>query len=399
MSSQPFYTSEIKLSDNVGISSDEKGNLLFTDCYISEILGLDSISLRDILTKIKGIYVKDGKIYFKDDSISRPYSLEEIVGICRRWRKNLSTGSLWWLGRSETDHYSCSNIPEKNNQSVENRLWSVDRFLSVLEGESLGVSSPLTFYEKTKDQTTGEWKWWDIPGVEIVVPPIEDNYKLALINCKLSYASYDSPNPIVFRLYDQTSGKELTKATVLQGNSHEILYPVNLTYFGNLEWVDRSLFNNSVFSQQVYCSDGNDNCRVSDIGIVTSRTYPQGSHLIKAQFHVINYQSDHWSRVFGHSVDSTNSAPSSLDCLIFDVNPNAKFTRKHGTIDFKNEKEKTIQFTNALVDTNYSINLSSNKNVNLWYENKGRNGFVIKSEIQFSGTVDWTIINLNSNNG
>jgi hypothetical protein len=154
--------------------------------------------------------------------------------------------------------------------------------------------------------------------------------------------------------------------------------------------------NNSIRTNEIYCIDGNNNCKQSDIGIVTSRIYPQGSHLIKAQFHVINFQTDVWSRSFGHSIDRTNTAPSSIDCLMFDVNPNSKFTRKHGTIDFKNETEKIIQFNNAMIDTNYSINLSCNKNVNVWWESKAKNGFVIKSEIKFTGTVDWTIINLNS---
>jgi hypothetical protein len=47
----------------------------------------------------------------------------------------------------------------------------------------------------------GEWVWWDVQNLEIVVPPISDPYKLANIMAKISFQSYNLSEPIIFRLY------------------------------------------------------------------------------------------------------------------------------------------------------------------------------------------------------
>lgn len=386
---------------NTALFVDDKGNLNFRDEYVKKILGKDSISLKELYTRAKGTFYKEGQLYFKDESITRAYSLEEIVNACRRWKENLTTGSLWWLGRSAIDHSSCANLPRFDDPTGQNRVWSVDRFLSqVSKLSSCETPTPLTFYEKTIDPTTGAWRWWDVPGMEIVVPPVTDAYKLGMIIAKLAYGSYNSPEPIIFRLYDQTAGKELVRSSVQQGCQSKIMYPVTLNYFGTMpSTVEDCEAVENCGCVAIDCVTGDTSCDAPDTGAIIANKYESGSHLIKIQFHVINYQPNHWERVFGVEIDGVYLSTSTIDAVIFDANPMEKYAKKQGSAQFNGESQKTVTFEKPMSSTSYSISLSSNRNVNLWYDNKTSTGFKINSELPFSGYVDWSIVNLNANNG
>jgi hypothetical protein len=214
----------------MGVFINDKGDLIFRDNYIKNVLKRDSISLRELYNKNKGIFVEveDGveKLYFKDSTVNKAYALEEIINLCQSARRSLITGPLWWVGRTEIDHSECANIPiesEKDNPEAPNLLWSIDRYLSgVTDTKSCDSPSPMTFYEKTINPKTGEWVWWDVQNLEIILPAISDPYKLATIVAKLSYQTYNSEEPIIFRLYDATIGKELTRTAVIQANNGKI---------------------------------------------------------------------------------------------------------------------------------------------------------------------------------
>lgn len=382
----------------VGIYPDENGNLHFTDDFVRNVLGRDSVSLRDLYTRVNGIFSEDGQLFFKDETISRPYSLEEIIGACRRWKENLMTGSLWWLGRTEIDHSECANLPRKTDPTGEFKVWSVDRFLSQLTRTiNCEDPTPLSFYEKTVDPLTGEWKWWDVPGLELVLPPVEDSFKVAMMFAKLSYKSYNSPEPIIFRLYDYTANKELARSAVVQGNEGQVMYPIPLTYFGPIENVNECVAEEGCGCVQIECIDGDETCQAPDTGTIITKQFARNSHLIKVQFHVLNYHPDHWERVFGVEIDNTYLTTSTIDAVMFDVNPNARFTRKHNTVQFSGETEIAVTFETPLLSTDYAINLSCSKNINVWYDSKSTTGFRIRTESPFNGFVDWTIINLNPN--
>lgn len=384
----------------IGMFPDEDGNLRFTDDFVREILGRDSVSLQDLYNRVKGIYSKDGQLFFKDSTLSRPYSLEEIVGACRRWKESLMTGSLWWLGRTQVDHSECANLPRRSDPTGPLKVWSVDRFLSQLTRTiECETPSPLTFYEKTTDPRTGEWRWWDVPGLELVIPPVEDAFKVIMLFAKLSYISYNSPEPIIFRIYDYTAGKELARSAVVQANESQVMYPVPLSYFGPIENINECVTSEGCGCVQIECVDGDDSCLAPDTGTVITKRFAQGSHLLKVQFHVLNYQPDHWERVFGVEVDDNYVTTSTIDAVMFDINPNARYTRKHNTVRFSGESEIQVTFDQPLLDLDYAINLSCSKNINVWYDTKTTTGFVIKSEVPFNGFVDWTIINLNPNLG
>ena len=382
----------------VGMYPDENGNLHLVDDFVKNVLGKESVTLKDLYTRVNGIFSKDGQLFFKDNSISREYSLEEIIGACRRWKENLMTGSLWWLGRTEIDHSECANLPRKTDPTGEFKVWSVDRFLSLLTRTiNCEDPTPLTFYEKTVDPLTGNWKWWDVPGLEIVLPPVEDSFKVAMMFAKLSYKSYNSPEPIIFRLYDYTANKELARSAVIQGNEGQVMYPIPITYFGPIENINECIADEGCGCVQIECIDGDSTCQAPDTGAVITKQFAKNSHLIKIQFHVLNYHPDHWERAFGVEIDNTYLTTSTIDAVMFDINPNARFTRKHNTVTFSNQTEIVVTFDTPLLSTDYAINLSCSKNVNVWYDSKSTTGFRIKTEVPFNGFVDWTIINLNPN--
>lgn len=409
-----------QISDTeVGIFTDENGNMLFRDKYVSQILGKETISLKELYTRVNGIFTEldstgKSQLLFKDETVSRAYSLQEIVSSCSNWRKNLTNGSLWWVGRSEVDHSSCANLPRATEPDGTPLLWSVDRFLAELNNLSQCDSvNPVSFYDLTTDPRTGEPRWWDVQNLELVLPPT-DAYKSSLIMAKLAYSSYNSPEPIMFRLYDATTGTELVRTAVVNDNSGKILYPAPLTYFGPLPssnsktgGLTRSF--SSGFQQDCDedCGCTNVNCIEGDPYCVTSsaenfeQIFQEGSHLIKVQFRVINYHPNHWERVFGLELPETGSSgqaeyltSSCIDAVLFNTSPDSKYARQHGTAEFINSQEVVIEFAEPFISTDYSVTLACNQNINVWFSNKTRFGFTLKAELPFSGLVDWTVLSL-----
>jgi hypothetical protein len=410
-----FGSNGLLTDTEMGIFINEKGDLIFRDNFIKNVLKKDALTLRELYNKNKGVFVElvadpndpsktVEQLFFKDGTVDKAYSLEEIVNLCQSARKSLITGPLWWVGRTEIDHSECSNIPletEKDNPDAVNMLWSLDRYLSeVTNTKPCDSPTPLTFYEKTVNPNTGEWIWWDVQNLEIVVPPISDPYKLATIIAKLSYQTYNSDEPVIFRLYDATIGKELTRTAVVQANKGKVLTPVNLTYFGNLYDQNSASNTNTDCSTNdcncttVNCFTGDGNCFVPNTKYVNG-TYSSQSHLIKVQFHVINYQPNHWERVMGAAYGTESISKSSIDMVVFDINPSSKLSRKHGTANIDNEYAINVTFGTSFASSAYSVQLTPNTNVKVWVSNKSENGFTINCSKKLTCSVDWTAILLN----
>lgn len=398
----------------MGIFINDTGDIVFRDNFVKNVLKKDVISLRELYNKNKGIYVElvedpfDSsktieKMYLKDGTVDRAYSLEEIVKLCQTSRRNLITGPLWWVGRTEIDHTECANIQieeEKDNPNSINLLWSIDRFLSeVTNISSCETVTPMTFYEKSINPDTGEWVWWDVQNLEIVVPPISDSYKLANILAKISFQCYNMSEPIIFRLYDSTIGKELTRAAVTQANPGKMLSPVILSYFGNLydsnSSASTSCLTGSCGCTTTSCVKGDPNCFIPNSKYIKNK-YEEKSHIIKVQFHAINYHPNHWERVLGAAIGTQAITKSSIDMIVFDINPSSKLSRKHGSANFDNTTSSSITFSSPLDNTSYSIQLTPNKNIKCWYSNKTEDGFTINTSKEFTGNIDWTVILLNN---
>jgi hypothetical protein len=410
MLNNPFKANGITLrkrvndSKAVSVSTDADGNLVLIDDFVKKTLGKQNgITLREIYTKSKGVYSNDqGQIVFNDSTLSRPYTLEEIVNSCANWKNSITNGSLFWMNRVETDHTSCGNIPLKSTpNSPTNVFFSIDRFLYNLN-KNAGSSTCNTDVFVTPDlftnPLTGEWIWYNVPGLQIVLPPIPDAYKLGQLMAKLSYVSYNSPEPIVFRLYDVTAGIELTRSAVVQCNPCEVSFPVNLLYQGKM--IDSSVQCNlpeNCGCVKVECVNGDPSCEGPEVGAVIQQVYPSGSHLIQIQFHVFNYQTDHWSRVLGMQQDNNYLSKSTIDAIIYDTNTNLKYGKLNGTAVFTGQKTMQVEFPTALQSSSYSVSLSCNKNINCWWQGKTQAGFIINSELPLTGSVDWTVTNINPN--
>jgi hypothetical protein len=393
----------------MGAFINDRGDLIFRDKFITDVLKRDSISLREIYNKNKGVFSEVGadnieRLYFKDSTVERAYSLEEIINLCQSARRSLITGPLWWVGRTEIDHSECANIPiesEKNNPEAPNILWSLDKYIAdVTNTKPCDSPSPMTFYEKTINPKTGEWVWWDVQNLEIVVPPISDPYKLAMIIAKLSYQSYNSEEPVIFRLYDATIGKELTRTAVIQANKGKILTPLTLSYFGNLYDLNSnsnattSCSNNSCDCTTVNCVTESGDCFVPNTKYINN-TFESNSHIIKVQFHVINYQPNHWERVVGAAYGNETVSKSSIETVIFDINPSSRISRKHGVSELTNTDTFKVTFDNSFLTSSYSVQLTPDKNVKVWVTDKSESGFTIKCSKKLTCSVDWTAILLN----
>ncbi len=408
-------TSYDKLENvDVGLFTDVNGNLVIRDKFVTDVLNKESVSLKELYTRVKGVYSKlnangEAELLFKDDTVSRPYSLNEIVTSCQNWRKFLTSGSLWWVGRAEIDHSSCANLPRKDDTDGKLRVWSIDRYLAQLNNiQTCANVTPLSFFDMTVDRNTGNPKWWDVQNLEIVMPPT-DNYKAALISAKLAFGGYNITEPVMFRLYDATTGTELARTAVTQANSGKLVYPLPLTYFGpmptgnntgrfgNITTKSASNCEEDCGCNDISCSESDPYC-TSTTPNTTSRVFTSGSHLIKVQFRVLDYHPDHWERTFGVEFDngdgeSEYATSSTIDAVVFNTSPDSKYTRLQGSADFQDVSEVKIVFDSPLANNSYSITLSPDNNINCWYSAKSATGFTIKTELPFRGKVDWILLN------
>lgn len=408
-------TSSNSLQDvEVGLFTDAFGNLLLKDKFVTEVLRKESITLKELYTRVKGVYSRlnangQAELLFKDDTVSRPYSLNEIVSACQNWRKFLTSGSLWWVGRSEIDHSSCANLPRKDDPDGELRVWSIDRYLAQLNNiQTCNNVTPLSFFDMTIDRNTGESKWWDVQNLEIVMPPT-DNFKSALIMVKLAFGGYNITEPVMFRLFDATTGTELVRNAVTQSNTGKLVYPLPLTYFGPMPVGNNTArFGNLTTKAESNCEE---DCGCNDVSCVeedpycttsstksNSQVFASGSHLIKVQFRVIDYHPDHWERTFGVEFDngegkSEYATSSTIDAVVFNTSPDSKYTRLQGQAEFEDVSEVKIEFDTPLNNNTYSVTLSPNNNINCWYASKTASGFTIKAEVPFRGVVDWILLN------
>ena len=402
----PYRTYGINLSkksddNSLTISMDGSGNLVFKDEYVINILEKpNGITLKELYTRVNGIYSNsNGELFFKDSTTNRPYGLKEIVDSCKNWKSNLLSGALWWMNRLEFDHHSCANLPRKNDLLGASWYWSIDKFFYEklkTNAYSKCGSDEILAGDLFVNKLNGEWLWYDVPGLEIVLPPITDTYKVAQIISKLAYVTYNSSEPVVFRLWDATNNIELNRVSVIQCNPCEVSYPVVLSWQGQLDNSANCTLRESCGCITSDCATGDPVCDTPDSVQIIKKQYALGSRVIRIQFHTKNYQVDQWTRLFGMEIDGTYLTKSTIEALIFDTNTQGKYGKKHGSVVLSKQNSYQVTFDQPLDSSNYAISLSCNKNINCWWENKTINGFKIVSELSFSGTIDWMTINLDA---
>jgi hypothetical protein len=228
-----------------------------------------------------------------------------------------------------------------------------------------------------------------------------------MIVAKLSFSIRRSQEPIVFRLFDATAGVELTRASVINNSSDYIQTPIPLVYVGQIPMAKFTTTNLAKSTPEnivcdtaedcgctdTTCVEGEQNCITPNISYVDNK-YSPNSHLIKVQFHVVDFHGDYWDRYFGTEIDNNAASISSINAMIFDASPATTYVHRQGTATFNNTTSVDIVFDKELTTNKYSISLCANKNIQIWYTNKTSKGFTINSELAFQGFVDWTLLNI-----
>lgn len=414
---------------------DENGELRFKDNYVKNLTDINgnpitSLSLRDLYTRMNGVYVANGKLYFKDSSVSKPYSLNELANAYISWKSKLTTGGVYWIGSNKITEIDCNNImvnvvgdpnlaTNTDGSSGDGRLYEKvsDEYPATATGTKVfSIDKYLNDYVSDdagdyKTTASGELKWHDVPKHYITIPSIDET-KPSIIIAKTNFRLIKSDKPVLVRLYDKTTGIELDRKAL--GNDTEL--PVEqqplLTYFGTLTTFKSQL-------TQLACQ-----CPTTD---QTTGLTEEPPHVIAVQFHVddqlvsgtddifntviISGSGGTYSEVndtsdirfnaferrligFPNSVSSTPLVNSSIDIIIYDATKSDTVGRKAGNVVFSNIDLKEIVFSTPFSSTEYSINLSCDKNINLWYTNKKTTGFTIRAERKFAGNVDWSVTKL-----
>lgn len=397
-------TPSIELLENA-IFLDANGNLHITDEYIKSLTDefgnpITSLSLKDLYLRIKGIFSQGGQLYFKDESVSRPYSLQDIIGSYTSWKSKLINSNLYWSGRTKITNDECYNVIvdvtadpndcelriSENINATGTKVFSIDRYIK----NEYYTSSLSPEYRR---KTDGSWQWHDVPNMKIITPTLDDD-KIAYIIAKLPIRLvYTIDYPVVFRLYNETLGIELDRVSFTNNVKEDETQQVTLTYSGKMSDTSQT---------PITCT-----CP----GFTPAPEIDEPHNTIKVQFYVDNYYHNdgtsdvyndngelvylaHERRLFGipNPGNRNDLSTSSIDVLLYNTLVVDKVGRKIGQLSFNSEIQKQVIFDIPFDSADYSISLSNNKNINMWYDGKTSKGFTIKAENKFTGTVDWTAI-------
>jgi hypothetical protein len=437
--SEPFIAEGISLGipnesatditqlDNA-ISADSEGNIIFKDDYtktLTDINGdpLQYIKLKDLFQRIQGVYSVNGVLYFKDSTVPRAYSLKEIIDAYVQWKNKLTTGGIYWIGSTKITNNDCNNLMVNVNGDADldentpvilgdgrtftkitqtndypsdakgTKVFSIDRYIDTLTDYDSNINPNGFAYS-----SDGVVRWHDIPNLSIVLPPLDTN-KACFILAKLNLRLVESTQPILFRLFDKTANIELDRKAINNDSKLTAEQQPILSFVG--------VFPTFTSLNKVGCE-----CGMSDETINLQNDPP---HTVTVQFHVEdhlttdvtydacdNVSGIHYRalerRILGYpnAISDTPIVNMSIDTIIFDVNKNDSIGRKAGNVTFKNQNTTDIVFDNAFTGSDYTINLSCNKNINIWYTNKRSTGFTIMAENKINGTVDWIATKIKS---
>ena len=437
--SEPFITDGISLGipndsatditqlDNA-ISVDSDGNIIFKDNYtntLTDVNGdpLQYIKLKDLFQRIQGVYAVDGVLYFKDSTVPRAYSLKEIIDAYVQWKNKLTTGGIYWIGSTKITNNDCNNLIinvngdpnlDENTPVIQGngrtftkvselsdypsdaqgtKVFSIDRYIETLNDYDVNINPNGFAYN-----SDGSMRWHDVPNLSITLPPLDIN-KACFILSKVNLRLVSAGQPILFRLIDKTTNTELDRKAINNDSKLTAEQQPLLTFVGVMP--------NFTVLNKIGCS-----CGISDESINLQSDPP---HTLSVQFHVDDYLTDpvnydscdnvngiHYRalerRILGYpnAISDTPIVNMSIDTIIFDVNKNDAIGRKAGNITFTNQNTIDVVFPSAFTGSDYTINLSCNKNINTWYTNKRSTGFTIVSENKFTGTIDWIATKIKS---
>jgi hypothetical protein len=356
--------------------------------------------------------------------------LNDIIGSYQNYQNKLTNGGIYWIGRTQLTSSECDNIivdvegdPTlpvntlngryfvKINGNYPNtangtKVFSLDKY--VLDLDALGTFSDGTF----KLTGSNEWRWHDVPNLQITIPaPIKDT-KIHIVS-KASMRLIKSNTPVVLRLFDETTGIELDRTSLINDSEFSLEQQAILTYVGNIIPFNEEL-------RQLNCE-----CFTPE---QQEAMETEPAHIIKVQFYIDETLSDvvqtaSYSaeisggnctlretltpkfvglerRVIGipNTISESSEANSTIDVILYNTDPTDNVGRKIGSATMNNTDIYQVVFDKPFDDSNYSISFSTNKNINTWYTNKKSTGFTIRAEKKMTGIIDWTALKLNERN-
>ena len=425
---------DIAQLDNI-LFLDEEGNLHFRDEFVrsmSNVLGtpVDSITLKDLMGRMRGVFIVDGKLHFKDSSVPRAYSLDEIVGAYNRWQSKLTNGGIFWMGRTQVNLSDCDNVrvDVKGDPTIAPNEDGARLFIKDSEGSYPSFVSGTKVYSLDADITekdnngefglgtfnrlsTGEWRWHDIPNLQIEIPPANLDVS-ANIFAKVSTRLIKTESPVIFRLYDETSGEVLDMVASANDSDESAEQQITLTHIGELTEATEELKKincicpnpnqedllldepSHIIRVQYYVDD------VLNTDVISSTTTPSSAGDCYDKEDVIQFNGFE-RRLIGlpNAITDEPIVNSSIDVILYNTTKTDKVGRKSKSAEFSNSDLYQVTFETPFDTANYSITLSPNKNINTWYTNKKPTGFVIRAEKKFSGTVDWSALKVQESGG
>jgi hypothetical protein len=385
-----FYNKDANKVIVDAIRTDEQGNVIFKDSNTE-------VYLKDIVLKAQVIDEElndDGSftLYFSD-KFNRRYSLGEIYKILFESQpKNLS---FWFGDRASRFLYD----------PMDDLI--VDNYLKVIR--EVDPLDPQNIVEYIEFEDTWRNKWIDIPCLEVVTPDYVDG-KYASISANVCF-KIKSDKPLItgFRIYDATTGIELTRVihSAERSASGYTSYTVPLGYQGPLP--DTAFPSDNEFSgltyrdiQNIQIDDGVEvGKKVSD-NPLQYESIPITKHVIRIQWITcdIAYEIDNIGNKIGnYGRFFDERGESSLDVTIFSENLKVdQVIQLNGEINTGALAQGTTTYVEEFdnvplgLDENYSISFSTNKNVNVSLIDKTTTGFSLEWYKPVSGLIiNWSI--------
>jgi hypothetical protein len=383
-----FYN---KLTGDVvidAISMDDNGRLLFKDkqtqIYFDELINKKQYIVDEINEY-------DEQILYFQDEFNDKISLGQIYDNIQRF---INSNLVFW----HHDRVSKSLSGGLDRYIIENIYTSY---------QTISIEDNIT----VKDFVTARtdiWKnkWMDIPCMQVVTPEYV-NGCVANITAKVSMKlRNDKPLYTGFRLIDGTTGLELTRTIHASRGQHgkTVTYTIPLSYQGPLPDSEPSI---AVASDVITYNDiqnltfePNNNEFSSTPLDPKTTSIQQSKHVIKLQWITCDIASE--IMLSGEVTESLvrefdPDGNTSIEINIFSSNSTTTdIAEINGIINFDDVKENeyvykfdTIPFG---LEKGYTLNLSSNKNVNLSVLSRDMNGFIISTNRKPSGLiVDWSI--------